>query len=90
MQVYRQKKIECVFKVRECNRTAHELAKLGHLCIRGEEREKNECVFKGRECNRAAHELAILGRMCIQGEEQVSSSIPEDVRVIVANDLLAE
>ena len=49
-----------------------------------------ECVFKGRECNRAAHELAILGRMCIQGEEQVSSSIPEDVRVIVANDLLAE
>jgi ribonuclease HI len=24
---------ECVFKVRECNRAAHELAKLGHLCI---------------------------------------------------------
>jgi hypothetical protein len=36
------------------------------------------------------HELAVLGRMCIQGEEQVSSSIPEDICVIVANDLLAE
>jgi len=28
---------ECVFKVRECNRAAHEVAKLGHLYIQGEE-----------------------------------------------------
>jgi hypothetical protein len=49
-----------------------------------------ECVFKVQECNRATHELAKLGHLCIHGEEQVTSSIPEVIRVIVANDLLAE
>jgi hypothetical protein len=46
-------------------------------------------VFIGRECNRAAHKLAVLGYVCNEGEEVISNSLPENVSVIVANDLLA-
>ena len=46
-----------------------------------------ECVFKIRECNDAVNELARLGSECTQGEEQITSSIPESVHVLVANDL---
>ena len=28
---------ECSFKSRDCNKAAHELAVLGHMCVRGEE-----------------------------------------------------
>jgi hypothetical protein len=30
-----------------------------------------------------------MGQMCIEGEERIISSIPEGIRVIVANDLSA-
>ena len=40
-----------------------------------------ECSFKSRDCNKAAHELAVLGHLCNPRE----SSIPESVRIIVAN-----
>jgi hypothetical protein len=43
----------------------------------------------GRECNRAAHELAALGYLCNEGEELVTNSLPKNVSVIVANDMLA-
>ena len=49
-----------------------------------------KCVFIGRICNRAAHELAALGNLCNEGEELISISVPENIAVIVANDLLAE
>ena len=49
-----------------------------------------ECLFKGQDSNQAAHELAALGHLCIQGEEQIISSIPGNVYVTVANDLLAD
>ena len=48
-----------------------------------------ECVFVGRSCNEAAHELAKLGYLCLEGEEIISNSLPDDIVVIVANDLLA-
>jgi hypothetical protein len=47
-----------------------------------------KCVFIGRKCNRAAHELVALGNLCNEGEEVISNSLPENIVVIVANDLL--
>ena len=44
------------------------------------------CQFKGRNCNQAAHELAVLGH---SWGERIISSLPESIRVTVANDLLA-
>ena len=43
----------------------------------------------GRSCNEAAHKLAKLGYLCLEGEETISNSLPDDIVVIVANDLLA-
>jgi hypothetical protein len=48
-----------------------------------------EVVFVGRDCNRAAHELVVMGHFCNEDEELVSSSVPNNISVIVANDLLA-
>jgi hypothetical protein len=36
------------------------------------------------------HELVVLGYVCNEGEEVISNSLPENVSVIVANDLLAD
>jgi hypothetical protein len=48
-----------------------------------------ECVHVGRLCNDAAHVLAKMGYLCPEVEEIISISIPDDISVIVANDLLA-
>ena len=47
-----------------------------------------ECVHVGRSCNEAAHELAKLGYLCHDDAEIISSSIPDDIFVII-DDLLA-
>ena len=44
-----------------------------------------ECKFLGRTGNRAAHVLVGLGYDCIEGEALISSSVPDDVVVIVAD-----
>jgi hypothetical protein len=46
-----------------------------------------ECNFLSRVGNRAAHAMAALGYGCIEGEELLTSSVPEDVLVIVSDDL---
>ena len=46
-----------------------------------------ECKFLGTTDNRAAHVLTGLGYDCIQGEVLISSSVPDDVGVIIFNDL---
>jgi hypothetical protein len=38
--------------------------------------------------NRAAHAMAALGFGCIKGEEFITSSAPQDVLVIVSDELL--
>jgi hypothetical protein len=43
-----------------------------------------EVVFVSRDCNRPVHELAVLGHFCDEGEELVSSSMPNNISVIVA------
>jgi hypothetical protein len=43
-----------------------------------------EVVFVSRDCNRTVHELAVLGHFCDEGEELVSSSMPNNISVIVA------
>jgi ribonuclease HI len=48
------------------------------------------CNFLGRDGNRAAHALAALGYSCIEGEALITSTIPDDVFVIVSDDLSAE
>jgi hypothetical protein len=48
------------------------------------------CKFLGRAGNRAAHVLACLGYGCIEGEALITSSIPDDVSVIVSDDLSSE
>jgi ribonuclease HI len=48
------------------------------------------CNFLGRDGNRAAHALAGLGYSCIEGEALITSTIPDDVFVIVSDDLSAE
>jgi hypothetical protein len=40
-------------------------------------------------CNEAAHGLARIGYLCSEGEGIVSDSVPDDIAVIVTNDLLA-
>lgn len=47
------------------------------------------CVHIGRTCNEAAHELARMGYLCSEGEGIISDSVPNDIAVIVADDLLA-
>ena len=37
--------------------------------------------------NRAAHALATLGSECVEGEALITSYVPRDVHVIVADDL---
>jgi hypothetical protein len=49
-----------------------------------------ECKCLGRTSNRAAHVLVDLGYGCIEGEALISSSILDDVFVIVADDLSVE
>jgi hypothetical protein len=46
-----------------------------------------ECKFLSRVGNRAAHALAALGYVCVEGEDLITSSIPDDVHVIVSDDL---
>jgi len=46
-----------------------------------------KCNFLSRVGNRAAHALAALGSECVEGEELITSSVPRDVHVIVADDL---
>jgi superfamily II RNA helicase len=48
------------------------------------------CVFKRRECNRPAHVLAELGSQCVEGQELITSSIPNNVNVLVTADRLAD
>lgn len=48
-----------------------------------------EFVFVGRDCSRAAHELAVLGHLYTEGEGIFSTSMPGNVSVIIANNLLA-
>ena len=45
------------------------------------------CKFLGRTANRAAYVLAGLGYDCIEGEPLIYSSGPDDVIVIVSDDL---
>lgn len=49
-----------------------------------------ECKFLGRTGNRAAHVLASLGYGCIEGEALITSTIFDDVFVIVSHDLSDE
>ena len=46
-----------------------------------------KCNFLSRVGNRAAHALAALGSECVEGEELITSFVPRDVHVIVADDL---
>jgi len=46
-----------------------------------------KCNFLSRVGNRAAHALAALGSECVEGEALITSSVPRDVHVIVADDL---
>jgi ribonuclease HI len=80
--------------VKAINSDAYDMSVAGHLV----EENKSlaslnlisfECVHVSRDCNRAAHELAALGILCNEGEEVFTNSIPENVMVFVANDLLA-
>ena len=48
------------------------------------------CNFLGRSRNRAAHVLASLGYGCIEGQALITSAIPDDVLVIVSDDLSGE
>jgi hypothetical protein len=48
------------------------------------------CNFLGRARNKAAHVLASLGYDCVEGEALISSVIPDDIVVIVSNDLSGE
>lgn len=48
------------------------------------------CKFLGRTGNRAAHILASQGYGCVEGEALISRTLPDDVIVIVADDLSAE
>jgi hypothetical protein len=48
------------------------------------------CNFLGRDGNRAAHALAGLGYSYIEGEALITSTIPDDVFVIVSDDLSAQ
>jgi hypothetical protein len=46
-----------------------------------------ECNFLSRDGNRVAHAMAALGFGCIEREEFITSSAPQDVHVIVCDDL---
>ena len=46
-----------------------------------------KCNFLSRVGNRAAHALATLGSECVEGEALITSYVPRDVHVIVADDL---
>lgn len=48
------------------------------------------CNFLGKAGNRATHVLAALGYECVEGEELISSLIPDDILVIVFDDLSVE
>ena len=48
------------------------------------------CNFLGRAGNRASHVLASLGYGCVEGEALFTSVIPDDVLVIVSEDLSEE
>jgi hypothetical protein len=49
-----------------------------------------ECKCLGRTSNRAAHVLVDLGYGCIEGEALISSSILDDVFVIIVDVLSVE
>ena len=49
-----------------------------------------QCAFnKSRYCNCAAHEVAVLGLCCVEGKEHITCDVPENILVIVADDLSA-
>ena len=48
------------------------------------------CKFLRRVGSRAAHALAGLGYECVEGEALITSSISNDVLVIVSDDLSAK
>ncbi|XP_066373674.1 uncharacterized protein [Miscanthus floridulus] len=48
------------------------------------------CNFLGRAGNKAAHVLASLGYDCVEGEALITSAIPDDIVVIVSDDLSRE
>jgi hypothetical protein len=48
------------------------------------------CNFLGRAKNKAAHVLVSLGYDCVKGEALISSAIPDDIVVIVSDDLSGE
>jgi hypothetical protein len=48
-----------------------------------------QCVFGPRSCNRAPHELAALGLCCVDGEEHITCDVPENIIVIVTDDMSA-
>jgi ribonuclease HI len=80
--------------VKAINSDAYDMSVVGHLVeeiksLASSNLISFEFVHVGRDCNRAAHELAALGSLCIEGEEVFTNSIPENVMVFVANDLLA-
>ena len=80
--------------VRAMNSTAYDDSVVGHLVEEIKFLSRSnfisfECVHVGRTCNEAAHVLAKMGYLCPEGEEIISDSMPDDIFVIVANDLLA-
>jgi hypothetical protein len=48
------------------------------------------CNSLGSAGNKATHVLASLGYDCVEGEALISSAIPDDIVVIVSNDLSGE
>ena len=47
------------------------------------------CVSVSRECNRVAHAIAASGYECVEGFGQILSSLPDQINVIVADELSA-
>jgi ribonuclease HI len=76
------------------NSTVYDDSVLGHLIeeIKFQARlnfTSFVCIHVSRSCNQAAHELASLGYLCSEGNGVIADSVPENITVIVANDLLA-
>ena len=47
------------------------------------------CVSASGECNRVAHAIAASGYECVEGFGQILSSLPDQINVIVADELSA-
>jgi ribonuclease HI len=48
------------------------------------------CNFLDRARNKAAHVLVNLGYDCVKGEALISSAVPDDIVVIISDDLSGE